>query len=200
MDIFSYILGKKAGGGLGTYLDATYIESTGSQYIDTGIKPNNTTKVEIEFQETNKYGNWPKVFGSEKDHDNLSFKADLTDNTYIHYIDTEYTISKLEVNQYEKHTFTLEEGFITYGSKELSFTETRQWSNNYNIYLFCCNRSNTPVENSAIKIFHCKIWNNGELVRDYIPKFRLTDYKFGLLDRVSGEFFINSGTGSFTGE
>ena len=200
MDIVSYALGKKAGGGGGgpQYIDLSYIESTGTQHIDTGITPDETTKIEVQFQETIKYGSWPKVFGSEIGHDNMSFKMDLRNSIYYDYIDTEYSFSNSEVSPFDiPHLTSLERGLIKYDNKTKTFSEARQWSNDYNIYLFACNRSGSAIENGALKMFYCKIWKNGELVRDYIPKYSVDDKENGLFDRVSQTFFKSAGSGKF---
>ncbi len=47
------------------------------------------------------------------------------------------------------------------------------------------------------KIYACKIWSRDVLVRDFVPVRRALTGEVGFLDRVSGRFFGNSGTGSF---
>lgn len=50
------------------------------------------------------------------------------------------------------------------------------------------------------KIHSCKIWydDGATLVRDFVPCYRKADGVIGFYDMVSGEFFTNSGSGSFT--
>lgn len=63
------------------------------------------------------------------------------------------------------------------------------------IYLFCLNNNNSPVQNGHGRIFYLQISQNGELLRDYIPvRVGTTGY---LYDKVSGELFGNQGTGNF---
>lgn len=46
------------------------------------------------------------------------------------------------------------------------------------------------------KFYYAKIWDNGTLVRDYIPvRVGTTGYMY---DKVSGQLFGNAGSGSFT--
>ena len=47
------------------------------------------------------------------------------------------------------------------------------------------------------RVKSCKITVAGKVVRDFVPCYRNTDKKPGLYDMVSGEFFTNAGTGEF---
>lgn len=48
-------------------------------------------------------------------------------------------------------------------------------------------------------LYSCKIYDNGTLIRDFIPVKRISDSKCGLWDKVTKVFYPNSGTGTFTG-
>jgi hypothetical protein len=50
------------------------------------------------------------------------------------------------------------------------------------------------------KIFYCRIENadSGIVLGEYIPALRIADLKPGMYDLVSGQFFVNQGTGEFT--
>ena len=45
-----------------------------------------------------------------------------------------------------------------------------------------------------IRIYYCKIWEDGVLVRDLVPKQRVFDGKNGLLDNLTGNFYGYNGT------
>lgn len=65
------------------------------------------------------------------------------------------------------------------------------------MYMFARHRQDNGVGNySKAKIYYCKIWNGGALVRDFIP-VRVGQVGY-MYDKVSGELFGNSGSGSFT--
>lgn len=78
------------------------------------------------------------------------------------------------------------ESIIAYGSKT-------GISNNGKMQIF--SRQNTPASYSAhARIYYCKIWQNGVLVRDYIAVRKGTvGY---LYDKVSGQLFGSKGTGA----
>lgn len=48
------------------------------------------------------------------------------------------------------------------------------------------------------KVQYLKIWEDGELVREYVACYRKSDNVIGFYDRVSHTFKTNEGTGSFT--
>ena len=59
---------------------------------------------------------------------------------------------------------------------------------------------NTDRQRSLIRLFSCKIYDNGILVRDFIPvRFtnELGQSEGAMYDRVSGQFFRNQGIGTF---
>ena len=64
--------------------------------------------------------------------------------------------------------------------------------------LFAVNRTDTPNEYSKSKIYYCKIYNNGILVRDFVPCIK-DDGEVGLYDLIGKQFYGNAGTGVFTG-
>jgi hypothetical protein len=49
---------------------------------------------------------------------------------------------------------------------------------------------------AAIRLYSCKIYDNGTLVRDYIP-CKLQDGSIGLYDKLNNKFYANKGTGEF---
>ena len=75
---------------------------------------------------------------------------------------------------------------------------TPNWSNvpiNENYYMF-----KEPDHNGVInsRIYYVKIWDNGTLIRDFVPAVRKSDNEIGMYDRVNDVFYTNDGTGTFT--
>lgn len=68
--------------------------------------------------------------------------------------------------------------------------------------LFAMRTGTSNWENRGFcgRLWGMKMWNDGQLVRDFIPVKRLSDQSYGLYDRQSGDFFGNvSGNGAFDG-
>lgn len=62
----------------------------------------------------------------------------------------------------------------------------------------CADGSRRPFSYYGMRVYRWKIWDEGALVRDFVPCRRAYDGEAGLLDRVSGRFYENAGTGSFS--
>ena len=179
------------------YTELEYIETTGTQYIDTTIQPFNkySHEIVIDFEPTEFY-NYNQLFGSTYDADAFeswiyntgSFAARYnsvrygTDNTMI--INTRCTIDLIKNNT---TLFKYVNGEF-YGSETCSTSTV----SNANLTLF---RSGTDY--SKIKIYNVKIYINEILVSNLIPALRNFDEVIGLYDIVTKDFLINSGTGDF---
>jgi hypothetical protein len=50
---------------------------------------------------------------------------------------------------------------------------------------------------SKLKLYSCKIWDNGTLIREYVPIKDSLDTP-ALLDKVNRKIYYNQGTGSFS--
>ena len=48
-------------------------------------------------------------------------------------------------------------------------------------------------------VYYVKLYDNNKLVRDLVPVKDILTNKYGMFDRVTNQFFGNSGTGDFTG-
>ena len=72
--------------------------------------------------------------------------------------------------------------------------------NGTNIALFGNKQSNGSVsELCKMRLYLWRMYDNGALVRDMVPVQRISDGAYGMYDKVSKLFYGNSGSGSFTG-
>ena len=179
------------------YTQLEYIESTGTQYIDTGFIPNQDTKVDIKF--TMKDTSGKAIYGSRIAYDNSTYSAMLQGNsagssfqynnvalanTITYQNNQSYNIvqdkNKLYINGTLKNTFT-------YGN----FTCPS------NLYLFAVNQNGTIPFYGKIAVNYCNIWNNDVLIRHFVPCKNSSDV-VGMYDTVNNVFYENAGTGTFT--
>ncbi len=177
------------------YTQLQYIESTGTQYIDTGITNVQTgSVVEVTFQSDN-FDGWHTVYGNKRGSNNwiaYTLNTATQQNSYIYgtYYDTDYPITT------DKHTIRQEsnkfylDGTLAYTAAERTFT------NDTNLLLFARASTNTEYMFHG-KIYAAKIWNDGTMVGDFVPARRNSDDAIGMFDTVSGQFFTNAGTGEF---
>jgi len=182
------------------YTALEYIESTGTQYIDTGIARTSLVfKVEVDVSfadSTGRYligcgGNSPNYCGRASDG---KFEFNYSDRT----------VMSSGIDERVKIEFgcTVERGFeftVTKNgvSETLSNNSTSKTSTN--TFTIFGNHSSSTNVNRILngKIYLAKIFINNELKRDLIPARRDSDSEIGMYDMVSGTFFTNAGSGDF---
>ena len=173
-----------------TYLD--YIETNGTQYINTGFYPNQDTRVICEFM----YRGGTEVYGCRATTSvrNFSLRAAssawqvsyrngyssvpgiASDTTKWHIADQNKNVFSIDGNfglEFEYTNFTCTQPFAIgaiYGASEMYYGDGR--------------------------FRGCKIYDNGVLVRDLIP-CKDADGNLGMYDTVNAVFYGNAGSGEF---
>lgn len=181
-----------------TYKVLDYIESTGTQYIDTEITASQDIKVEMNFE---------NLETSKSTHMVGSRITAGEDSINIAYMNESwgkgYSFAWGDETQQTTDTTTSNRSYIlgnnkAYINDTLIHTFTAQtFTNFYNMFLFTCNNGGVPhTQYSSIRLRYCKIWDNNILVRDLIPVKRQNG-EYCLYDKVSGKMFYNKGSGSF---
>lgn len=179
------------------YRDIDYIESTGTQYINTGIIPNQNTRVVLNC-----------VMIDAKEQFILGSRTSMSaTDTYTVVVlttlrvRTDYGAEKKEISgltmsdgsylniDKDKNKTVINNKSLTVSAK--SFTGT------YPLFLCACNTGGKCEKAACIRIMSCDIYDNGKLVRSYLPKIRNEDNVAGLYDGVSGVLYTNAGTGEF---
>lgn len=68
-----------------------------------------------------------------------------------------------------------------------------------NMFIFALNKEGVPNEQYACaRLYDMKIYDNEDLVRDFVPCYRKSDNVIGLYDKVNRQFYTNAGTGIFS--
>lgn len=180
------------------YTRLDYIESSGTQYINTGFIPNQDTQVVCNYQAikttTNAGGG---LFGARVSKGNLDYSfwhynkdAAVSQDDYNNsIIDTIPLISNKTVVNKNKNTTIV--GGVTYTHTYTSFTCTCP------LFIFAINTNGSKDSQVAyFRIYSFKIYDNGTLIRDYYPAVN-TSGTAGLYDLVNDVFYTNAGSGSF---
>lgn len=189
------------------YQQVEYLESTGTQYIDTGLKGKNNIDFDYRCVFTNLDGTAQCVGGnwSGADTSSVSFYLGLirvNGSFGYHYDGTNSPVvimnRTVQDTPYsvQGHMWTGEQYMVINGTKTSVGTISSAFTSSLNMYLFGIN--NNGLSNPAyMKLYYCKIYDNGILVRNFIPVIRKEDDKPGMYDKVSEQFFTNAGTGEF---
>jgi hypothetical protein len=186
------------------------------QCIDTGYKHNATTEVDLRLSYVDSsFNGYGVVYGARSTSNgeayqqmgfwtlsgrfmkNGSSTGDLSETSHAAVNGTVYDV---HVSKSGK-TWVKEAD----GSEEIDLgTGNGSGENNAgNDFLFAINQSNSSAEGywpSKCRIYFCKIYDNGRLVRDFVPVMRNSDGKPGLLDLVEGKFYgkMNADADEFT--
>lgn len=178
------------------YTELEYIESSGTQWINTGFTPNQDTRVVCDVVFPGTTGTSGKyVFGS---------RTTLAQNSYTYFsYNSKYeTTYNTQDNVCYQNLITGR--FIVDKNKNITTTNGTEYSHTYAnftcpgpLYLFALNNNGSLFGGGSLSLYSCQIYDNEALVRDFIP---CTDPSgaVGLYDLVNASFYANAGTGTFT--
>lgn len=159
-------------------VELEYIESTGTQYIETGISAKNITKAVIDFQyitvDSSRENQMMSVWVNDSNH----MQCGLTGTTFLTGRGTTFS-------QTSDMTARTTGTSVPIGNPDML------------IPLFA-QRASAVDRWSIAKLYSCKMYNNSTLVRDFVPAKRISDDKCGLWDKVNLKFYTDENGGNFT--
>lgn len=182
------------------YTQLEYIKSNGTQYINTGFKPTSNTRVVMNIEPLEV----PSILAFFGTRDSsiptasLSYNAWATNTTHIRSDYFGSSILSNETNILTKGTIDKNKNILTGYGQTITNTASTGKECSYNLFLLACNDMGTAKYYLKSILYSCKIYDNGTLIRDFIPVKRISDNEYGLWDKVTKAFYPNSGTGSFT--
>lgn len=175
-----------------------YIEGTGTQYIDTGIQPDNNTTFELSIA-LNDLSTTQAVMGArtglaQNSYNIFVLNNDLRWDYYTTQTSTglSYTVGNI-INITKTANQTI---FETQGQTKTITDTTTEFTTPYTMYLFTINQPTEETRYAKMKLYSCKIYQNSTICRDFKPALD-SDGVACLYDEVSKEYFYNSGTGTF---
>lgn len=181
------------------YTQVDYIESTGTQYIDTLFYPNQDTKVEITFETLTLPTGNHSIFGSRYEANNKHYGITLGGDgrkIYSGYGNQSVAVGK-NLKTYTKYNLIKDKRIVILDNEILHTNSQYDFQTTYSMYLFSMNQKNKNTFNTNLKMYSCKIYDNDTLVRNFIPCYRNSDNEIGLYDTVNNVFYTNQGTGEF---
>lgn len=173
------------------YQEVEYLESTGTQYIDTGLVMASGYSVEAEIG----INDTKIAFGASSTYSSSNNLGIEINSSHLWTRGRKYTFTALTTRGKYKLN-------ITFGSNVRYLISTADVSltasyYNLNYFLFACNEKNVASWNGGGIIWAYKIKNGSELIRDYVPCYRKSDNVAGLYDLANSTFYANAGTGTF---
>ena len=178
------------------YKRLEYIQTNGSQYINTGYIPTKNTKIEMEFYNSAKSLN--AVFGARTSanvNDFNLFASLYNLNEFV--FDTSGVRKIISQKALRNQKISAQVDKITINDITTS-TGVANLNCEYPLYLFSVNTAGSFHTNCALcKLYYFKIYENNVLQKDMIPAIRLEDNKAGLYDLISGVFYVDENGGNF---
>lgn len=183
------------------YAQLEYIQSSGTQYINTGFVPSPDTRVVIDAQITAQTTASVAYLGERSgsgSSDKTAFalwsmstganvSSDFFGNRVSKAMSTIGTRVLIDKN---KASVTINGSTVT--NSAAAGTATLP------VFLLAINEKGASAGyNISAKLYACQIYDNGTLVRDFIP-CKNASGAVGLYDTVEGQFYANAGTGTFT--
>lgn len=174
------------------YTRLAYIECNGSQYINTGYVVQEDDTIEMTYISTSATSEDKALFGCMDDNGYLWFTL-YSNAGYARYGSS---ASASVTNARLRYKLTMKKSSVTVDgdvSASLDFVGMPQVP----LYLFVRN-NNSESENM---FGYCRCLNftikngSGEIVMDMLPCKRDSDGAVGMIDLVSGNFFVNQGSG-----
>ena len=197
------------------YREVEYIESSGTQAIDTGVKPSAELKITMDI--------WPETATQAPNKYIFNSSTSIRASNDTYWNDCSFSVvNGTAFALFERRRNGLSQKmvrFLNVASQRMTIgidgpSKTAFLNENSGVFtgstsfdsainsIAILNRASTAstlVEGVTAKLYSCQMSVNGEVVRDYVPCVRQEDEAAGLYDLVEGKFYGNStNTGEFT--
>ena len=185
------------------YIPLACIKSTGTQYIDLGIKPSDDMEFEIEYQSL--AAKATKLFGCEVNSRSLFDaynvgRAGATIRVFAHGGSNGGSPTEITTIAGQKNILKLvikNGNYSVYVNGGLVATSPAGGVvPNLNIFLFASNRNGSPDGYGSQIVCGCRVKKSSELVGDFRPYLN-ADGEAGIYNTVDRKFHKNLGTGAF---
>ena len=193
LEIGGRVLWKGLPGG---YTRLDYIESTGTQYIDTGFVPNQDSRAIVEFMYLKSSNG---TYGSRDTTSSDGFCLRVNSqrwqpqyNNNMRTVTSPLPDNGWHVAEQNKNVWYLD-GVAKWTATYAAFTAPHPFA----IGGILANKSGVKTLYEGYSRFRsCQLFDNGILVRDFVP-CKNPEGETGMYDTLHAKFYGNSGTGTF---
>ena len=185
------------------YRRVEYIQSTGTQWIDTGFTPDQDTKAELDFKISMDLATGFPLFGARQSSSSRGYSFQRMGSGYWGGMYGDAFSTSSVATDLARHTVVKDRNVTYLDGAQLTSAIAATFTAPSSMTLNAMNTNGTvAVQNCAVRYYAFRIWDDGVLVRDYIPVVRISDGKPGLYDlcastctSTSSPFYVNGGTG-----
>ena len=188
------------------YQEVEYIQSHTAEYINTGYIPSqDNTRVNVGFELTNESGTYGDktifIWGVDPQYDR-GYKLDRQDRASgikyrVCFGDNQYT-TNLDAEVGTKMNVEVAKGYADFNGTTFTFSQGALTVTNPMLIFAVYRGSNILTGYGRFIFYYMQIYDNGTLVRDFVPCYRKSDNVIGLYDLVNDTFYTNAGSGTFT--
>lgn len=173
-----------------------YIESSGTQYIDTGFIPNQDTRVYTEcvFPTAS---TTQTLFGTRTSSSANQFQFVTSGDYYRSDYNT--SLSNVTNASYGTERFYVDKAKNVFDlNGDYSLTQIyAAFTCPGSMFVFATNNNGSVYAQASATIYVLRAYDDDTLVRDYYPARFSPTSEAGLYDAANGTFYINAGTGAF---
>lgn len=191
------------------YTQLKYLESSGTQIINTEVAPTLETKLQVTGVRMPSQTGYNKIAGCSDPNVYIPMASGVYGSIFYCRFGNSSEVSigsPLPCNgTSEPPTISTDKTQATFeadgGTKTMACPATGIGTVDpaTRIALFGSKKGSTYNQFTAARIFRAKIWDDGVLIRDMIPAKRDADDVLGMYDIVNDVFYTNDGTGTFIG-
>lgn len=174
-----------------------WVKANGNVYLDTTFNPNQNTRVVADVEwDASATTSW--LFGARNGTNRGAFAFLTYKSAYrADYGSATTTLSVLPSGRF---TVEMDKNVVKINGETVATASSRTFTTNYPMVLFANNTAGTISGYTTAKLYSLKIYDNGTLVRDYIPVRYTDDTVTGLIalyDAVLDIVHGPSGSGDF---
>lgn len=181
------------------YTQLEYIESTGTQFIDTGVNASDTVEftLDADVSDSNASGNHHILSGSDNSNMIILRVKSGGSGYAARRGSAALTDIPLTGDVFGRHTFSLASGTFSIDDGDGVSVSSSTFSVDVSMALFGMANNGGATQLSEMKVYSLVMHESGEKVRDFVPVRRNSDSEVGLFDTVYQQFYANGGDGQF---
>lgn len=191
----SYTAGPEITDGDDAFKQVEYIQSSGTQYVDTGFKHNQNTRVKMDVHPTGFTENaWlfegRNATGASGASHGIFYYYASTKVWCCDYAGTNNRVTFDTVGATDRMLVDYDKNKCTINGETKTHASTETFQSNYSLYLLADNRAGVPTGKMQAKLYSTDLYDNGAQIRKYVPHVTALGTP-GLLDALNNVFYAS---------
>lgn len=182
------------------YQEVEYLQSTGTQYIDTGVVGSDSIGYEFDYVPLNVTAE-KALFGEGSYAVGARGCFHMSSKWYPYWgTSSNYSGAVANTRYLLKYNYLNNRVFSIDGTTKTTFSSSSGVTGSQTAFLFAANHvswASAGYYKSSIKLYGCKMTDGSSPIRNFIPCYRKADGVAGMYDTVGNQFYTNAGTGVF---